>query len=122
MDDKSIKSEYKRLYDILERAEVPQKQREVLAPVIDNLAWMKVKLDQTREEIKDASVVCEYDNGGGQSGTRENPIFKGYVSLWRSYMIGLEKFTSYLPKEMQEEVQSETADILSQVQRMKKAT
>ena len=122
MDDKSIKEEYKRLYDLLERAEVPQKQREVLVPVIDNLAWMKVKLDQTREEIRDASVVCEYDNGGGQCGTRENPIFKGYVALWRSYMIGLEKFTSYLPKDMQEEVQSDTADVLSQVMRMKKAT
>lgn len=105
---------------ILNDAEVPQKQREVLASVIDNLAWQRVKLDEAMQELKDASLTCEYDNGGGQTGTRENPLFKGYFSLWKAYLAGLEKYSAYLPKDLQEEIKSDTVDVLAQVRRMKR--
>lgn len=119
MKDKRIETEHKRLMGLLDRAEVPQQQRDVLAPVVDNMAWQRVKLDDTRAEMVDASVVCEYNNGGGQAGVRENPIFKGYVSLWRAYMLGLEKFTSYLPKDMQQEAAAGSTNVLEEVRRMK---
>ena len=35
-------------------------------------------------------------------------------------MVGLEKFTSYLPKEMQEEAAGDNIDVLAQVKAMKK--
>ena len=122
MDNRKVKAEYKRLLALLDRAEVPQQQRDVLAPVIDNMAWQRVKLDEARKEMQNASIVCEYNNGGGQAGTRENPIFKAYINLWRAYMVGLEKFSSYLPKELQEEAAADTMDILAQVRSMKKAS
>ena len=122
MDKNSVETEYKRLQDLLDRADVPQQKRDVLAPVIDNMAWQRVKLDEAREEMQDASVVCEYNNGGGQTGTRENPIFKAYINLWRAYMVGLEKFTSYLPKDLQEEAVGDSISVLDQVKKMKKAT
>ena len=122
MDKNSVETEYKRLLDLLDRADVPQQKRDVLAPVIDNMAWQRVKLDEAREEMQDASVVCEYNNGGGQTGTRENPIFKAYINLWRAYMVGLEKFTSYLPKDLQEEAAGDSLSVLDQVKKMKKAT
>lgn len=121
MDKRIIAAEHKRLETLLDRAGVPRQQRDVLAPVIDNLAWQRGKLDEAREEMQDASIVCHYDNGGGQSGERENPIFKAYVNLWRAYMAGLEKYTSYLPKEMQEEVKGNVLSVLDQVKQMKKA-
>ena len=122
MDNRKVKAEYKRLLALLDRAEVPQQQRDVLAPVIDNMAWQRVKLDEARKEMRNASIVCEYNNGGGQAGTRENPIFKAYINLWRAYMVGLEKYTSYLPKELREEAAADTMDILAQVRSMKKAS
>lgn len=122
MDKKRVENEHKRLEALLDRADVPKQQRDVLAPVIDNMAWQRIKLDEAREEMQDASIVCEYNNGGGQSGTRENPIFKAYINLWRAYMVGLEKFTSYLPKELQEEAAGDTISVLEQVKRLKKAT
>ena len=121
MDKNSVINEHMRLEALLDRADVPQQQRDVLAPVIDNMAWQRVKLDEAREEMQEASIVCEYNNGGGQAGTRENPIFKAYINLWRAYMVGLEKFSSYLPKDMQEEAAGETLSILEQVRQMKKA-
>lgn len=121
MDKRKVTREHKRLEALLDRADVPKQQRDVLAPVIDNMAWQRVKLDEAREEMQDASIVCHYDNGGGQSGERENPIFKAYINLWRAYMVGLEKYTSYLPKELQEEAAGDSLSVLEQVKNMKKA-
>lgn len=119
MNKRKVKAEYKRLLNLLERAEVPQQQREVLAPVLDNLAWQRIKLNEAMEEMQEESIVCEYNNGGGQSGVRENPIFKAYVNLWRAYMLGLDKYTSYLPKDLQEEAINGAIDMLSIVKAMK---
>ena len=121
MDKRKVSKEKKRLIALLDRAEVPTQQRDVLAPVMDNISWQRVKLDEAREEMQDASIVCHYNNGGGQAGERENPIFKAYINLFRAYMVGLEKFTSYLPKDLQEEAAGEQLDILAQVREMKKA-
>lgn len=120
MDKRKVTREHKRLEALLDRADVPQQQRDVLAPVIDNMSWQRVKLDEAREEMQDASIVCHYDNGGGQSGERENPIFKAYINLWRAYMVGLEKYTSYLPKELQEEAAGGSLSVLEQVKNMKR--
>ena len=122
MDKRKVTREHKRLEALLDRADVPTQQRDVLAPVIDNMAWQRVKLDEAREEMQDASIVCHYDNGGGQSGERENPIFKAYINLWRAYMVGLEKFSSYLPKELQEEAAGDSLSVLDQVKQMKKGS
>ena len=121
MDLIRVNNEHKRLEGLLERAEVPKQQRDLLAPVMDNMAWQRIKLDEARDEMREASIVCEYDNGGGQSGTRENPIFKAYINLWRAYMVGLEKFSSYLPKDLQEEAAGAGISVLEQVKQMKKA-
>lgn len=115
-----IKAEYDRLKALLDRAEVPKQQQDALEPVIDNLSWQRIKLDEARQEMRYESLTCEYNNGGNQTGIRENPIFKAYINLFRAYMVGLEKFTSYLPKEMQEEVASSNISVLEQVRQMKK--
>ena len=120
MDKKLIDNELNRLTALLEKANIPSQTREVLQPVMENMAWQKVKLDETREEIKDAGVVCEYNNGGGQQGIRENPIFKGYINLYKAYMTGLEKFTSYLPKDVVEELNKDAETALDKVLNMKK--
>ena len=60
---------------------------------------MKAKLDDAREQIKNTNVAIKYDNGGGQKGIRQNPAFKGYESLWRSYMQGMNRILDTLPAE-----------------------
>ena len=122
MDKRKVTAEKKRLIALLDRAEIPAQQRDVLAPVIDNMAWQRVKLDEAREEMQDASIVCHYCNGGGQEGERENPIFKAYINLWRAYMIGLDKYTSYLPKELQDEATGDNVTMLEQVKKLKEGT
>ena len=57
----------------------------MLSSVIENTAWMKAKLDDTREQIRNTSVAIPYDNGGGQTGIRENPAFTAYEKLLATY-------------------------------------
>ena len=97
-----IESEIEKIYKILDDAGISERRKDALMPVIENVAWMKLKLDETRETIADTSVAIPYDNGGGQSGIRENPLFKGYESLWKSYVTGMDRIFGLLPKESAE--------------------
>lgn len=81
--------ERNRLKRLLKAADVEDWKIQTLHQVIENTAWMSVKLEDTRQEIREAEVTVPYDNGGGQSGVRQNPIFQGYESLWKSYMAGM---------------------------------
>lgn len=89
--------EKQRLTALLFDCNISEKRMSALDPVIDNVSWMRVKLDDTREAIKNSSVVIAYDNGGGQKGLRENPLYKGYASLWKSYMSGMNALMDAIP-------------------------
>lgn len=103
-----VKAEVERLRLLLLDAGVSETRRAALESVIDNVAWIKVKLDKARDDVKTSSVVIPYDNGGGQKGLRENPLFKGYESLFKSYMAGMVKILEYIPPE---KAQAETDNV-----------
>ena len=92
-------AEIERIERLLFDYNINERKIKMLSPVIENTAWMKVKLDDAREAIKNSNVVIPYDNGGGQTGIRENPLFKGYESLWKAYVTGMSKILESLPRE-----------------------
>ena len=102
-----MKKEVQRLKRLLKKAEVDPERIQALEPVIDNVAWMRAKLDEIREEIVDEGIVIAYDNGGGQTGVRENPAYKAYESLWKSYMLGVAKILEALPAQTAKEEKKE---------------
>ena len=81
-----------------------------LRPIVENTAWMKAKLDDARAEIRDGQIAVEYDNGGGQKGVRENPLFKGYESLWKAYMLGMARLLDAMPEADAAKAEKEQAD------------
>ena len=97
--EERVAAEIERLNQLLADYGISEKRKNVLESIIENTAWMRIKLDDAREAVKTSSVVIPYDNGGGQKGLRENPIFKGYESLWKSYMSGMCKIMECLPIE-----------------------
>lgn len=97
---KIAKEEENRVLNILKDVGISEARMRALYPVIENTAWMKAKLDDAREAIKNTSVAIPYDNGGGQKGVRENPVFKGYEALWKSYIQGMDRILAALPAEM----------------------
>ena len=94
--------EKQRLTSLLFSCKVTEEQIKVIESIIENTAWMKAKLDETREQIRNTSVAIPYENGGGQHGIRVNPLFTGYQNLWKSYMAGMNMILSYVPKEVVE--------------------
>lgn len=118
-NDTRIQEEHDRLISIMQGVNIPKKKQEFLSGIIDDLAWMKVKLEDTREQIADESVTIFYDNGGGQTGIRENPVFKGYEKLFHSYMEGMKVYASFLPDNIQDEVITEGKSMLQKVREMK---
>jgi hypothetical protein len=88
---KLVYAETSRVRKTLKDAGICQKNMELLRPIIQNVATMKVKLDIARKQLLDEDLTIEYSNGGGQSGTRENPALSAYEGLWKSYMQGMNK-------------------------------
>ena len=125
MNETEIKAraeeEQNRIIELLNEVGISAKKMKLLEPIVINTAWMKVKLDDAREAIKNSNIVISYDNGGGQKGIRENPLFKGYESLWKSYMTGMCRILECLPAETvaQEEKQVESPATVLELVRKK---
>lgn len=92
-----IRKEKQKILRELKKAKISRYKLKVLDSVIDNVAFMKVKLDEIRETLLTEELMTEYDNGGGQKGVKENPIFKQYQSLFANFMKGMEKILQPMP-------------------------
>ena len=60
--------------------------------------FMADKLRETRELLVDEPLVIEYDNGGGQTGIRENPNYAAYEKLLNTYNKSLRQLTEIVEK------------------------
>ena len=110
------KEEQARLYNAISGLASPA-QLAALEPVIENVAWMRVELDAARVTIGEQGVAVPYDNGGGQTGIRQNPLFAGYSALWKSYMMGLKEILALVPTAAPELPKPETPqNVLTMIQ------
>lgn len=117
-------TEAERLKSLLLDCGVSENYISLLDTIIVNTAYMKAKLEDARAAIKTSNVVIPYDNGGGQTGLRENPLFKGYEALFKSYMSGMKQILDSLPPSAEAVVKEETEKpqtILELVKAKKKA-
>lgn len=94
---KRCKKESRKMARFFKDNGVDAKKIDALTPVFDNVCWMQIKLEDARTDIADDGLTAEYDNGGGQTGIRENPAFKAYEALWKSYCAGLQILLAELP-------------------------
>lgn len=97
-----------RMRRILRKAGADEQALTMAKPVIENTAWMKEKLDDARASIRESSVAIQYDNGGGQKGIRENPLYRGYEALWRSYTTGMQTLLDMLPEDEKNAAEAKT--------------
>ena len=71
-------------------------------PLMHNLAWLKVKLDDARADLMYEDIYTPYDNGGGQSGIREHPGFVAYNKLFTTFSRGIRQLTDLMDYEASE--------------------
>ena len=105
-----VDKEKRRLTRMLRKGKTDPELVKALRPIIDNTAWMHVKLEDARAAIRNTQVAIPYDNGGGQKGIRENPAFHGYESLWKSYMLGMGRLLDSIPPKTAEDEKKKLAD------------
>lgn len=58
------------------------KDRKIL---IEQLNMIARRLTEEGKKIEYEPLIIDYDNGGGQSGVRENPFYPAYEKLLASY-------------------------------------
>ena len=107
--NEAVKKERMKLNRQLKRADVSKHKMKALESVIENVAVMKVRLDEFKDQIIMEDLIIEYDNGGGQKGIRENPVFKRYESLFKTFMQGMSKILDVIPDYEEEPVRKSVA-------------
>lgn len=93
---KRLESELRKLREITKGA-IPDERRRAIMPLLSNIAFIKVKLDDARSDLLYEDIFTEYDNGGGQSGLREHPGFSAYNKLFTTFSRGIKQLTDMIP-------------------------
>lgn len=101
--EKRSAAERRKLTRFLSKNGMDEEKIKSIDPVILNVSWMKAKLDDARAHIGEDGITVEYDNGGGQTGVRENPAFRAYEALWKTYLSGLDVLLKLLPEQAEQE-------------------
>ena len=66
-------------------AKYPPDVRPLVGELLENALEQVRTLERERADMPNQRLTLEYDNGGGQSGTRENPWFRAYNALMSNY-------------------------------------
>ncbi len=103
-------------------ASVPEQVRPFVAELAENVIFMHDKLIETRKGLVKQTLVIPYDNGGGQTGIRENPAFKAYQTMLASYRKALEELSSTLRRygglEKKNDEENPLAKILAEAEKV----
>jgi len=57
----------------------------ILRPTLTRLAKMEIYIAELEKEIEKVGFVEKYDNGGGQSGTKESTASRCYSTVIKNY-------------------------------------
>lgn len=94
---KKINAEFQRIKSYFE--ELPENKKEVVVPLLQNAAFMKVTLEELQELINRDGVVDEYQNGANQHGTKQSATLQSYNQLVKNYAMVIKSLCSQLPKD-----------------------
>lgn len=64
----------------------------------ESVLFMAAKLEESRKIMENEPIVIPYDNGGGQTGIRENPHYTAFEHLVTAYNKSLRQLTEIVEK------------------------
>lgn len=65
---------------------IPAERKDQATKLAEELVYMQDKLENAKQLIGSTGVAISYNNGGGQSGVRENPALSAYQKLMKTYL------------------------------------
>lgn len=92
-----IKAEQKRLGKLF--ADLPPNELAFVTPLLKNLAFMVVTLEDLQEEINLTGTVDEYMNGAAQYGKKASATIQAYNATMKVYLAAMRDLIGRLPKE-----------------------
>ena len=109
MEEKSIKTnrnkikkERKRLATLIEDEDDYVKN--MLVVTLDNLAYLRVKIESLGEHVLLHGVTEEYQNGANQWGKKMSSEYEAYIQSVKLYIASLKQMKDFLPKEKKREI------------------
>lgn len=98
--EKRIKAELNRIKEKFSDADANQKA--IVAPLMQNAAFMKVTLEDLQEIINLEGVTDSYQNGANQYGVKQSATLQSYNSLIKNYTAVIKALSKLLPPEKKE--------------------
>lgn len=90
-----IKTELERISIFYE--EIAENQRAIVAPLLQNAAFMKVTLEDIQDAINESGPTDEYQNGANQHGIKQSAMLQSYNALIKNYASVIKTLSSLLP-------------------------
>ena len=95
--EKRIKKELSRISVYFD--DVAENQRAIVAPLLQNAAFMKVTLEDLQAEINANGPTDEYQNGANQRGIKQSATLQSYNALIKNYASVIKTLSQLLPPE-----------------------
>lgn len=97
-----IKAEISRLIDLFKG--VDQNKLDFVQRQISQLAWFNINIQELQEKIDKSGTVIMYDNGGGQSGYKQNPDLKTLIEYQKLSNAIVRNLIPIIPPGMKKEM------------------
>ena len=92
-----IKRELNRLKKFY--SELPQNRLAIVMPLLENMAFMKITLDDLQKRINEHGCSDEYKNGENQYGRKAGADLQAYNSLVKNFNTISDRLEKMLPPE-----------------------
>lgn len=86
-----IKQELERLTDIFG-------SQEIIQPIVENAAFLRVTLEDLQDIVAESGPIEEYQNGANQRGVKQSAAVQSYNAMLKTYMAALKLLSDYAPK------------------------
>ena len=107
--EKRIKTELERICVFFE--EIAENQRAIVAPLLQNAAFMKVTLEDLQETINTEGATDRYMNGSNQYGVKQSATMQSYNALIKNFTTVIKTLSVLLPPEKKAAVNPQFARI-----------
>ena len=96
---KNWNTRYKHVREELDEifSELDEKTQKITVKLLDNAAFMALKLEDLQAEINQNGMVTEYQNGANQFGTKKSPKVEVYLSMIKNYTAIVNTLMNALP-------------------------
>ena len=73
--------------------------KKIVESLIQNAAYMAVTLRDLQKTLDSEGLICEYQNGENQWGTKKSPEVEIYNTMVKNFISAMKAINDYLPKD-----------------------